>query len=187
MQKRNKKQDYTLGFGKANLGALFASGPFCIGFALVYGFVYGWPALLADTVEMLSRPLLLAALFLFGIVIHEGIHAVSWSWLDKIPWSKIHFGVKWSMLTPYVHCEVPITARNYRWGTVLPGIILGFIPCVLGIVFKSGWLFGFGQLFTLAAGGDFLMIWLLRTVDGRAMVQDHPDLIGCRIVQNSEV
>jgi len=182
---RSNNHDYTVGFGKANLGALIASGPFCIVFVLVYGYLYGWPALAFDSVELLRNPLLLVGSFILGIVVHEGIHAISWSWLDDIPWSKIHFGVKWSMLTPYVHCEVPIAVRNYRWGTALPGIILGFVPCLLGISFKIGWLFGFGQLFTLAAGGDFLMIWLLRSVDGHAMVQDHPDLIGCRIVPDA--
>jgi ABC-type tungstate transport system substrate-binding protein len=81
-----------------------------------------------------------------------------------------------------VHCAVPVTIGNYRWGTALPGIILGIIPFALALILQNGWLLGFGLLFTLAAGGDFLILWLLRNVESEALVQDHPELIGCRVI-----
>ena len=43
------------------------------------------------------------------------------------------------------------------------------------------YLFVFGFFFTFAAGGDFLILWLLRKEKDTYMVQDHPKKIGCII------
>ncbi len=178
-------ENFTVSFGKANVGALLTTLPICVAFLSLYVGLYGWNAVLLPSLSI-ADILILLALLVLGIIAHEGMHAFSWSWLDGISRQHIHFGFQWSTLTPYVHCDVPITARNYRWGTALPGILLGILPAVAAIIFRDVWLFYFGLVFTLAAGGDFLILWLLRKVDGNALVQDHPDLIGCQIVNPNE-
>jgi hypothetical protein len=37
----------------------------------------------------------------------------------------------------------------------------------------------FGLLFTFAAGGDALVLWLLRGVAPHRLVEDHPTRAGC--------
>ncbi|HET6528317.1 MAG TPA: hypothetical protein VFG39_06165, partial [Balneolaceae bacterium] len=54
------------------------------------------------------------------------------------------------------------------------------------LILQNGWLLGFGLLFTLAAGGDILILWLLRKVDDGLLVQDHPDLVGCVVLGHIE-
>ncbi len=178
--------NYTLSFTRANLGALLLAVPVCAFYILLYSLFYGWNQLGVDLQSLFSHPLIFLLVFAVGIVIHEGIHAISWASFDNIPWKHIHFGFQWSTITPYVHCDVPVKLNNYRWGTALPGIILGIFPYLLALVFRDGWLLGFGLLFTLAAGGDFLILWLLRNVKNDALVQDHPDLIGCVVINPEE-
>lgn len=181
-----ESQNYTVGFLKANLWALVAAGPFCVLFILGYGVIYGWSTLLIEIPIGIVMSGLLLVVFVAGVVIHEAIHAISWAWLDNISRKQIHFGFQWSTLTPYVHCSVPVTASSYRWGTVLPGIILGVLPCLAALIFQNIWMFYFGLLFTLAAGGDFLILWLIRNVESKALVQDHPEMIGCRVINPNE-
>lgn len=113
-----------------------------------------------------------------GIVVHELLHALGWMVFAGIPRSNIHIGVRWKLLTPFAHSDVRMSVRGYRWGTFLPGLVLGILPSLLAIVSGSLLLMGFGFFFTATAGGDFLILWLLRKVSGNAQVADHPSRVG---------
>lgn len=176
--------DYTLNFTKANLYALALVIPILGIYLVPYGIIYGWRTMGIDFLMLFRNIPLLLGSFLIGTATHELIHAVCWAWLDLIPWRNIHFGFKWTTLTPFVHCSDPIEVTNYRWGVAMPAIILGFLPYLVALLFQVGWLLGFGLLFTLAAGGDILILWLLRNIKAGILVQDHPDLVGCRIVDS---
>jgi len=177
--------DYTLSFTKANVYALVLVIPILGIYLVPYGMVYGVKAIGPDSVIFfLNIPLLLGS-FVLGTIGHELIHALCWSWLDHIPWDKIHFGFKWSTLTPYVHCPEPIEITNYRWGVAMPGIVLGLLPYLIALLLHNGWLLGFGLVFTLAASGDILILLLLSPVASGTLVQDHPELVGCRVVEEN--
>ncbi len=178
-------REYTLNFTQANLYALALYIPIIAAFILPYAWVYGWSLLGVDIVQFIENIPVFFISIILGTVVHELIHAICWSWLDGIPWKKIHFGFKWKVLTPYVHCPEPVEVTNYRWGVAMPGIVLGIIPYVLALLLQNGWLLGFGLFFTLAAGGDILILWLLRNVKSGKKVQDHPDLVGCKVVDES--
>lgn len=177
-----KKNEYTLNFAQANGYALGLIIPIFVAYLLPYGLLYGWQTMVYDFLIFFTNiPLFLISL-VAGTIIHEGLHAICWSWLDGIPRSKIHFGFKWRTITPYVHCPEPIEVSNYRWGVAMPGLLLGVLPFLASLVLHNGWLLGFGLMFTLAAGGDILILWLLRKVDDGLLVQDHPDLVGCVVL-----
>lgn len=176
-------RDYTLGVIKTNIYALGLVIPIFAIYTLLYQAFHGVSALNEIFVFFSSIPVFLISL-LIGTILHELIHAVCWSWLDGIPWNKIHFGFKWKMLTPYVHCPEPVEVSNYRWGIAMPGILLGVLPFILSLIFQSGWLLGFGFLFTVVAGGDILILWMLRDVKAGKLIQDHPDKMGCRIINS---
>lgn len=177
----SESTNYTTGFVEANLGALVASAPLCMVLVWGYFLLNGWDSLLLGPLTITDLVVIIIA-FVVGIIAHEAIHAISWSWMDDIDWKHIHFGFKWSTITPYVHCSVPVSVRNYRWGTVMPGLVLGLLPAVAGMIIANALIFYFGLIFTLAAGGDLLILWLLRNVNSNAVVQDHPELIGCQII-----
>lgn len=118
-----------------------------------------------------------------GIVVHEAIHGLTWAALGRLPRSAIRFGVQWKTATPYAHATVPLPAWAYRWGTAMPLLLLGLVPALAGIGFGDARIAGFGMLFTLVAGGDLAVLWLMRGLPRHAWVQDHPERAGCLVVQ----
>lgn len=176
-------REYTLNFTQANLYALALYIPIIAVFIFPYVWIYGWSLLGTDIVQFIESIPVFIISIIVGTVVHELIHAICWSWLDNIPWKNIDFGFKWKVLTPYVHCPEPVEVTNYRWGVAMPGIILGIIPYVLALISQNGWLLGFGLFFTLAAGGDILILWLLRNVKSGKKVQDHPEKVGCKLYE----
>ncbi len=122
---------------------------------------------------------------LIGILLHELIHALSWKYFGGMSWDKIKIGFQWKTITPYAHCSEPVRASVYRIGTAAPAVILGLIPSIAAAITGNGWIMTFGFLFTVAAGGDFLILWLIRKVDGNSLIEDHPVKAGCYVIENT--
>ena len=59
-------------------------------------------------------------------------------------------------------------------GAITPAIILGFIPSILAILIGDLRILIFGMFFIMAAGGDFLIINLIRKENSDDLIQDHP-------------
>ena len=120
--------------------------------------------------------------FLLGVVAHEGLHAVGYVVFGRVPWSAIKIGMLWQSLMPYAHCREPITASAYRTAIALPGLLLGVLPATIGVVFGIGWLTVWGSVMFALASGDMLVLWTIRAVPGKALVRDHPKLVGCTVL-----
>ena len=130
----------------------------------------------------LASALAFLALVIVGILAHEGIHALAWACFGRFPLARIRFGFQASTLTPYAHALEPMPARAYRLGAVLPALVLGVLPFAVGTAIGSaGWAL-YGMIFTFAAGGDLLVLWLIRGVEARACVLDHPSRAGCIVL-----
>lgn len=125
------------------------------------------------------------ALVVVGILAHEGIHGLAWAYFGRFPLRRIRFGFKVSTLTPYAHAPDPMPARAYRLGAGLPALVLGVLPFAVGTAVGSAGLALYGMIFTFAAGGDLLVLWLIRGVDARALVLDHPSRAGCVVLTPS--
>ncbi len=97
----------------------------------------------------------------------------------------MRLGFSWKALTPYAHCAAPMPARAYRIGAAAPGVALGLLPAALAWATGSGAVLAFALLFTLAAGGDALILWLLRGVPPERLVVDHPTRAGCLVLPES--
>jgi len=123
--------------------------------------------------------LLFLAVLVVGIAVHEGLHALGWILFARQPWKTIEFGFK--QLTPYAHARRPMPVTGYRLAIFLPGLLLGIVPGLVAIATGSTFLLATGLLFTFTAGGDFLVLWLLRRVPRSARVQDHPERVGCYV------
>jgi len=180
------KKDLSISLAAANLYAIpLIIIPFII-FGIPYYFLWGEENLRMGRINF-KTVLIIIIVFIAGAVIHELIHGVFWIKLGKNSWSKIKFGFNLKTLTPYIHCKEPINAGAYRIGTAAPGFILGIFPSILSIILGNVWLFWFGMLFSIAAGGDFIVLWILRKTDSNNLVEDHPTRAGCFIyeVKNS--
>lgn len=154
--------------------ALFALAEFGL-FVAVWGFE---PVKEASDILL---PWYFFPLFILGIVAHELIHGLSWKFAAGLPFDKIRFGFQVKTLTPYAHCMVPIQKTAYVVGTVMPAVVLGFVPFFFSLLTGNGWVLIFGVLFTFAAVGDFLILWLIREVPWRSFVEDHPENAGCYV------
>jgi len=187
----NFKKEITMSAGEANLYALIFLVPVILAIAVPY--YYLWPEQFSktsiraylDAREMMNFTDLVAIglVILAGIIIHELLHGIGWSLYAKKGWRSIKFGIVWKYLTPYCHCNEPIHLNPYRIGSILPAIILGIFPSIVAFATGNIWFMVFGFFFTFAAGGDFLILWLLRNEKSTLLVQDHPEKIGCIILQ----
>jgi hypothetical protein len=178
------KTDLSISMEKANVYSLAIALPVALlqiaGYSLRWGsnaFVEGFDAFFGNIIVFL-------VIFFLGVILHELIHGFTWMLFAQKPFSAIKFGFQVKTFTPYAHCKEPMKINPYRIGAAMPGVLLGLLPALLGILNGHGWLLAFGVLFTAAAGGDFLVLWLLRNVKSDSLVEDHPTQAGCYIIDS---
>ena len=102
-----------------------------------------------------------------GIVVHELIHGLTWSFFAKSGWKSICFGV-----------NIP----GYMAGAMMPCVILGVIPSVFALFVGSLPLLAWGVFFIAATAGDIWMTWLLTKENPKSLVLDHPSEAGFYII-----
>jgi hypothetical protein len=144
--------------------ALWHSNPLRQAFAAVGG----WPIALLVVVPA-------------GIAVHELLHATAWA-VGGGGWSHVVFGAAPRKLMVYAHYRAPLPARTYLVGALLPGVVMGALPSLLGVVKGWGSVAGWGALFLGFAAGDFIVAWSLRGVSPAALVFDHPTRAGCEVL-----
>lgn len=178
-------RDLSVSIAKANVyGFLFGALP-AILIARLYLWLWGYEGIRdgfflvsgADSLFVFYAAAL--AVLLCGTVAHELIHGLAWAYFSGRPLRSIRFGFQLKTLTPYAHSKEPMQARAYRIGVVMPGLLLGLLPSLIGLATGNGWLTLFGLFFALAAGGDLLVLWLIRKVGPESLVEDHPSRAGC--------
>jgi hypothetical protein len=77
-----------------------------------------------------------------------------------------------------------MTARAYRVGGALPGVVTGLLPVLAGLALGQPVLLLVGAFFLMAAVGDLLILWAIRRVPAAAQVLDHPTLPGCLVLRD---
>lgn len=166
-------KEYTMGFGEANILAMLIMFPLAI--VLITPFALIWDL---ETLALGKDVIFdyFFYIFLGGIVVHELLHGITWAYFAPQHFKSIKFGVK--MLTPYCHCKTPLKVKHYRLGGAMPLFVMGLLPALVGIVFGDGAILLFGVLFTLAAGGDILILYMMRKLDKDIYVSDHPSKVG---------
>lgn len=181
------KKDFSVSMVKANLYAVIAALPFIV--ILIGLDIYIWKGrnLISELFSLEPQYFSLFILSIFiGIIIHELIHGITWQFFSKKKSNAIKYGIDWKTMSPYAHCKEPMEIKAYRLGTVMPAIILGFLPAIVGIFTGNPFIFIFGLAFILAAGGDILILWLLRKVKAGSLVEDHPKRAGCYVIDKKE-
>ncbi len=177
-------EDLSISLARANVHTLAVSLPL-VGLMLL-AYLGLSPAGVAPTAALtLPSTLLFLVVLVAGILTHEAIHGLAWAFFGRLPLRRIRFGFQASTLTPYAHALDPLPARAYRLGAVLPALLLGGLPFLVGTIVGSPSLALFGMIFVFAAGGDLLVLWLIRAVDARALVQDHPSRAGCIVLPHA--
>lgn len=175
-------RDCSVSMLTANLLVLISAGPIAAALGWAYSLRWGAPSL-ARGVWTLLDPKIFLATVIPGILAHEVIHALAWSVAAGRPFSAIRIGIQWRAVSPYAHPKEPMPVGPYRLGALMPAVCLGFVPA--GAAILLGWplLMAWSLVFVLAAGGDFVVLWLIRRVPADRLVQDHPTRAGCHVLE----
>lgn len=175
---KENKRDHSITMAKANVIALGIVLPLAILQFILFTAIQG-----TENTQPTWGFNLLFLLVVLGVVVHEIIHGVSWAFFGRKPFSAIKFGFQWKTITPYAHIKEPVEVNAYRIGAFMPGFVLGILPYVISLLTGDGNLFWFGLVHTALAGGDWLVLWLIRKVEAGLLVEDHPTNAGCYVLE----
>lgn len=170
-----KKVELKLGAVEANVMAVVISAPFVIAVLIPYVLCHGNP------LNQGYNGFLFLLEMLVGIVLHELIHGLTWVLTIKGGWKSISFGFSAEYLAPYCTCNEPMKKGTMILAAIMPTIVLGFLPAVLGIIFGSALLILLGVVLIMGGGGDMLIILNIlkyRTQATEVLFLDHPYEIG---------
>jgi hypothetical protein len=172
------KRDLSISMARANVIVMFISIPMVI----LQFIIFVWLHRVANLRLTWNLGVLIAAILL-GVVVHEFIHGITWVIIGRKPFSAIKFGFQWKTFTPYAHLKEAVEVNAYRLGAFLPGFILGILTYMLSLLLGSGDLLWFSLVHTSAAGGDWLILWIIRNVKVGMQVEDHPTNAGCYVLE----
>jgi hypothetical protein len=172
------KKDISIPMNEAASKSLLIAIPVAILQAVPFFLIHGLPA-----ASINANMTIYGFLLLFGILAHELIHMFAWALFAKKPLNVFKLGFQWKSLTPYAHCKEPMDIRPYRIGSFAPGLLLGILPWIISLFTGNILLFFFGILYTTAASGDILILWIIRNVKRNTLVEDHPTNAGCYIFE----
>ena len=176
------KRDLSVSMERANIFVLIVSVPVVVLQFILFDVIHG-----ADKTESTWGLGWLFLAVVLGIVVHELIHGLAWAVAGRKSFSAIKFGFQWKTLTPYAHLKEPVEVNAYRIGAFMPGFILGILAYFLSLALGDGNLLWFSLIHTAAAGGDWLILWLIRRVKAGSLVEDHPTNAGCYVLENKQV
>jgi hypothetical protein len=134
-----------------------------------------WPNSLLEQIGYLG---LLFGGFVIGIGLHELIHGLTWSILVEKGWKHVRFGIFRPSGTPYCHLSKPVELRCYLIGLLMPGILTGLGPLLIGFWQGSGLLLLWGVFLTQSATGDVMMAYHLWGEPKGTLIQDHSEQLG---------
>ena len=126
------------------------------------------------------------AIVVYGISagLHEGIHVIAMFLFAGAPPSSIRFGARPRDGVLYVHTDRPMSANAYRGVLLLPAVIQGLLPIAYGTLQGTWWIVLYGYVMFVSAIGDLSILQLIRQLDSKDVVRDHPTGIGCLVRTN---
>ncbi len=169
------RKDLIVDIGKANIFAFVLMIPlFIIGYWLYYVVNHGIEFSRFNVLGFIAG-------FIVLIVLHELIHGVCWSFFTPNHFKDIEFGIMKPSYNPYCTCLVPLKKEHHIFGTVMPLILLGIIPMIVGIVIGNPTLLFMGIIMADSAAGDILIIKTILGYKSNAketVYMDHPTEAG---------
>ena len=179
-----KKTDLTISIVKANLFVFLLAIPVvAIGVLL-----FVWKNPISLLMPSPHGSLLFVVLFFVLVVVHELIHGLTWSLYAEHHFKDIEFGFMKEYLTPYCTCTTPLLKSHYIMGALMPCVVLGILPMIIGLLLGSHLLFWTGIVMILAAGGDIMIVFKVLAYKSQRdskeiLVYDHPTQAGSVIFE----
>ncbi len=170
-QQNYTRKDLTIDLNEANKNMVLLLIPLTVISFVLYFVLNPIPKL------HISEMFITMGAYLISILVHEGLHGLSWGIASKKKFKDIEFGYAASTMNPYCTCSTPLTKGNYIFGAVMPLIILGIIPIVVGIAGGFFWVMLFGIIGSASACGDLMVIKNIASYASSAkdvVYMDHP-------------
>ncbi len=130
------------------------------------------PLLLTDKVYF--DIMILVAIYVVGLFVHEGLHALGAILFAGKRREDISFGANFKQMLLYCHVKTPMPNKSYRGLLLLPVIVTGFIPLVISVFFGNIFLTLAFSLLVSGGAGDIIMFRSLLKHDKDTMIIDHP-------------
>lgn len=169
-----REKDVTISSGKAMvLGVVYAL-PFIIIVGLLYRFILIERAYLLK-ISGLSFYIMLGAIIVASVVIHELLHGIGWAISSGKGWKVVRFNI--NAMMPSCACKTALKKKAYLIGVLAPFVVLG-LGSILFVFIYPGTI----SLLTMmvnftAAGADVLIaVNLLKEKD--VLIADHPTEAG---------
>ncbi|MBQ0065428.1 MAG: DUF3267 domain-containing protein [Firmicutes bacterium] len=171
------RKDLTISISLANIMAIVLGLPFCALFFILF--------ISQNTIDKNTHFLLLAISFVVFTIVHELIHGFFWGICVPHKFKSIEFGFIVEMLTPYCTCLEPLKKNQYIIGSIMPGLLLGFVPSLVSVWTGSFDLLLFGLIMIIGAGGDFTILLKLLSYKGKenTIYLDHPTECGLIVLE----
>lgn len=167
--------EYTVPMGKVNRLAFLILLPMLVVYLTPYFLLWNLDLLKIGYKIFVKRILYI---LVFGIISHELLHGITWALMTKGGFKQLKFGINLKHLAPYAHFKKPLKVKSYLLGALMPLLILGIIPAIVGIASGDGFYLLFGLFFTWAATGDIIASIRLFNLPMNSFVQDHPEKLG---------
>lgn len=160
-------------------------------------FILPFVAALCINLLLFRRPLLLTgkvyldiiviiAIYVAGLVCHEGLHALGAIIFGKCPPKEITFGVIPKQMMLYCHVKKPLSVKSYCALLLLPVIVTGIIPLVISSIFGNIFLVVVFSMLVSGGAGDFIMFKSLLRYDTKQLIIDHPQAPAYYLVYPSD-
>lgn len=178
-------KDISVGMFKSHLLTVILLGPLVFLILKIYERIYS-PYDLAYILLDSKSLLLLGITIIVLTVVHEVLHGFTWSLFTPNGMKDISFGFIVKYLSPYCTCKVPLKRWQYTLGVLMPLIVLGVIPTIIGLLAGIASITIIGALFIIGAGGDLVMVYLLMSYKPKRkdlLVYDNPTKMGVRFFE----
>lgn len=169
-----------MGIVKANIIVLFIFAPIMYLIFKFYVKLYSIDDFINFVLDIKKFMFFIITSMVF-IVIHELLHGLTWSLFTENGFKDVAFGFMWKYLTPYCSCKGPMKKGQYVLGLLMPLIVLGIVPTIIGLAMGSVFLTALGAFYIFAAGGDIIMAYLIlsRDIKGKeVLLFDNPTEMG---------
>lgn len=179
------KKDFSISILKANMYGFIATLPSIIILVELSIYVWEWGNYLDNLFSLFFQNILLLTLVLFiEYILHVLIQGRTWKFFGNTTANAIKYTINRSNRAIYVYCKEPIELKFCRLGIVMPVIIVGLIPTLLGILIGNLFIFLFGLFGIVFANEDIAVLWLLRNIKAGSLVEDHPTRAGCYVIDS---
>ncbi|MBM7549594.1 DUF3267 domain-containing protein [Peptoniphilus gorbachii] len=178
-------KDISVGMFKSHLLTIILLGPLVFLILKIYERIYS-PYDLAYILLDSKSLLFLGITIIVLAIVHEVLHGFTWSLFTPRGIKDISFGFILKYLSPYSTCKVPLKRWQYTLGVLMPLIVLGIIPTIIGLLAGIASITIIGALFIIGAGGDLVMVYLLMSYKPKRkdlLVYDNPTKMGVRFFE----